>query len=187
MDEPDGLFGKYNPNNMFARILRGELPVSVFHEDRHVLALMALRMISKGHVLVISRTSRARNFLEIDSDDLGRINEVARRVACGQIRAFRNPGFQIKQNNGSAGTESVFHYHVHVVPQFEGIGFRAAELSEGTRRIGTLDPNIEGIAALRLRDESSGPITDLQMRGNILAPSVSGGYGGVAEWFKAPN
>lgn len=116
-----GLTGTYDENNAFARIIRGELPASKVYEDDHVLAFMPLRMISRGHVLVISKTSRARNLLDIEPVELARVMDVARRVAQAQVRALGVQGFQILQNNGAVGTQSVFHLHVHVIPRYPGV------------------------------------------------------------------
>lgn len=116
-----GLTGVYDNSNPFARIMRGELPVSKVYEDDHVLALMPLRMISRGHVLVISKTSRARNLLEIEPVELARVMDVATRVARAQVTALGIQGFQILQNNGAVGTQSVFHLHVHVIPRYPGV------------------------------------------------------------------
>ncbi|MGV3707797.1 MAG: HIT family protein [Gemmatimonas sp.] len=115
-----GLYGTYDNNNPFAKILRGELPVSKVYEDKYVLAFMPLRMITPGHVLIISKTSRARNLLDMKSADLARIMDVARRVAEAETRALGVQGFQILQNNGAVGTQSVFHLHVHVLPRYPG-------------------------------------------------------------------
>lgn len=121
-----GLFGTYDANNAFARIIRGELPVSKVYEDEHVLAFMPLRMISPGHVLVISKTSRARNLLDIEPAELARVMEVATRVARAEVTALGIQGFQILQNNGAVGTQSVFHLHVHVIPRYPGVALLPA-------------------------------------------------------------
>ena len=98
-----GLFGTYDANNAFARIIRGELPVSKVYEDEHVLAFMPLRMISPGHVL-----------------------DVVTRVARAEVTALGIQGFQILQNNGAVGTQSVFHLHVHVIPRYPGVALLPA-------------------------------------------------------------
>ncbi len=121
-----GLFGTYDNNNAFARIIRGELPASKVYEDDHVLAFMPLRMISPGHVLVISKTSRARNILDIEPDELARVMNVATRVARAEVTALGIQGFQILQNNGVVGTQSVFHLHVHVIPRYPGVALLPA-------------------------------------------------------------
>lgn len=138
-----GLFGTYDDNNPFARIIRGELPASKVYEDKHVLAFMPLRMITPGHVLVISKTSRARNILDVEPEELARVMDVARRVARAEVTALGIQGFQILQNNGAVGTQSVFHLHVHVLPRYPGVALLPSagpsddrkDLDEMARRI----------------------------------------------------
>lgn len=132
--ENTGLFGTYDNNNPFARIIRGELPVSKVYEDDHVLAFMPLRMISPGHVLVISKTSRARNLLDIEPKELARVMDVARRVALAEVKALGIQGFQILQNNGAVGTQSVFHLHVHVIPRYPGVALLPSAGPNNDRR-----------------------------------------------------
>lgn len=132
-----GLVGVYDNNNVFARIIRGELPASKVYEDEHVLAFMPLRMISRGHVLVISKTSKARNLLDIEPEELTRVMNVARRVAQAQMKALGVQGFQILQNNGAVGTQSVFHLHVHVIPRYPGVDLLPAAGPNDDRK--TLD------------------------------------------------
>ena len=128
-----GLFGTYDENNAFARIIRGELPSSKVYEDEHVLAFMPLRMITPGHVVVISKTSRARNILEIEPEELARVMDVVTRVARAEIKALGIQGFQILQNNGAVGTQSVFHLHVHVLPRYPGVDLLPASGPQNTR------------------------------------------------------
>lgn len=130
-----GLIGTYDNNNAFARIIRGELPASKVYEDDHVLAFMPLRMISRGHVLVISKTSKARNLLDIEPEELTRVMNVARRVARAQMRALGVQGFQILQNNGAVGTQSVFHLHVHVIPRYPGVDLLPAAGPSDDRKV----------------------------------------------------
>ncbi len=110
--------GSYDSNNPFARIIRGTLPAAKVYEDDRVLAFMDIAPVEKGHVLVISKTSLARNLLEIDLADLDRIMAVARRVGQAQMKALGADGFSIEQNNGYGQT--VFHLHVHVIPRYRG-------------------------------------------------------------------
>ena len=130
-----GLTGTYDNNKPFARIIRGELPVSKVYEDDHVLALMPLRMVSRGHVLVISKTSRARNLLEIEPAELARVMDIATRVARAQVAALGAHGFQVLQNNGAVGTQSVFHLHVHVIPRYPGVDLLSPAGPDDDRKV----------------------------------------------------
>ena len=119
---PPALAGAYDPANPFARIVRGELPAAKVYEDRNVLAFMDNAPLTPGHVLVISKTSRARNLLDMSPRDLARVMTVARRIARAELVALAPDGIdgvRIMQNNGSAQT--VFHLHVHVVPHRRGV------------------------------------------------------------------
>ena len=108
----------YDPDNIFARILRGEIPSVKIWEDDHVLAFMDVFPQSEGHVLLISKTSTARTLLEVEADTLARLTEATRRTARAVDRALNPEGFQIMQMNGDAGGQTVFHLHVHIIPRW---------------------------------------------------------------------
>ena len=109
----------YDPNNIFARILRGEIPSVKVWEDDHILAFMDVFPQSEGHVLVVSKTSTARTLLDIEPDVLARLIAAAQRTARAVVRALDPEGFQIMQFNGEAGGQTVFHLHFHIVPRWE--------------------------------------------------------------------
>lgn len=108
----------YDPNNVFARIIRGELPAYKVYEDANVLAFMDRAPLEAGHVLVTSKTSKARNLLEIDPRDLAKVMAVAQKVGQAEVDALGLEGFMILQNNGVG--QSVPHLHVHVIPRIAG-------------------------------------------------------------------
>lgn len=110
----------YDPQNPFARIIRGELPAYKVYEDAHVLAFLSLDQTAPGHVLVISKTSKAQNIMEMSPQDLTRVMLVARRIARAEVVALHADGVVIQQNNGAAGGQTVFHLHVHVEPHWNG-------------------------------------------------------------------
>lgn len=116
-----GLAGEvaYDEQNPFARIIRGELPAYKVYEDAHVLAFLSLDQRAPGHVLVISKTSKSQNILEMAPRDLARVMLVAQRVARAEVETLHADGVVIQQNNGVAGGQTVFHLHVHVVPHWE--------------------------------------------------------------------
>lgn len=108
----------YDPDNIFARILRGEIPSVKVWEDDHVLAFMDVFPQSEGHVLIVSKTSTARTLLDIEPEVLARLTEATRRTARAVVKALRPEGFQIMQFNGEAGGQTVFHLHFHIVPRW---------------------------------------------------------------------
>lgn len=112
------LKGAYDTGNVFARIIRGELPSYKVYEDAEVLAFMDRAPLEPGHVLVISKTSTARNLLEMDPKDIAKVMAVAQKVGQAQVDALGIEGFLILQNNGVG--QSVPHLHVHVIPRIAG-------------------------------------------------------------------
>jgi diadenosine tetraphosphate (Ap4A) HIT family hydrolase len=112
------LTGSYNPNNPFAKMIRGELqPVKVYETD-HVLAFMDHAPATIGHVLVISKVSKARTLLEMNARDYDEVMAVVRKVALAEVKALDLKGFTIIENNGLG--QSVPHLHVHIIPRYRG-------------------------------------------------------------------
>ena len=112
------LTGPYDPDNIFAKILRGEVPAVTVWEDDHVLAFMDVFPQSEGHVLVISKTSQARNLLEVEPRDLARVTAAVQRTARAVERALSPEGISVMQLNGQAGGQTVFHLHFHIIPRW---------------------------------------------------------------------
>ncbi|QYF88103.1 HIT family protein [Brevundimonas sp. PAMC22021] len=112
------LYGDYDPDNIFARILRGEIPSVVVWEDEHVRAFMDVFPQSEGHVLVISRTSKARNILDVEPEVLTRLMAAVQRTARAVETALKPDGLSLMQFNGDAGGQTVFHLHFHIVPRW---------------------------------------------------------------------
>ncbi|HYC96957.1 HIT family protein [Brevundimonas sp.] len=108
----------YDPDNIFAKILRGEIPAVKVWEDDHVLAFMDVFPQSEGHVLIVSKTSTARTLLDIEPDALARLIAATQRTARAVVAALDPDGFQIMQLNGEAGGQTVFHLHFHVIPRW---------------------------------------------------------------------
>lgn len=114
------LDGDYDPNNIFARMLRGEVPAAKLFEDGEVFAFLDLFPQSRGHALVISKISQARNILEVEPFALERLALGVQRIARA-IRAALNPdGIVVTQFNGAPAGQSVFHLHFHIIPRYEG-------------------------------------------------------------------
>ena len=113
----------YDPNNIFAKILRGELPAHRVYEDDRALAFLDIMPRATGHTLVIPKNP-ARNIIDIDTDDLGYVAGIAQRIARAGMMAFAADGITVQQFNESAGGQVVFHLHVHVIPRHEGVALR---------------------------------------------------------------
>jgi histidine triad (HIT) family protein len=112
------LHAPYDPSNIFAKILRGEIPAVKVWEDDAVLVFMDVFPQSEGHVLVISKTSQARTLLEVEPEALAALTAATRRTAAAVVKALSPDGFSIMQFNGEAGGQTVFHLHFHVIPRW---------------------------------------------------------------------
>ena len=115
----------YDEQNVFARILRGELPSSKVYEDGDVLVIMDVMPQAKGHTLVIPKAP-SRNILDIRPDDLRKTILAVQRVARAVQKAFDAPGVLVMQFNEPAAGQTVFHTHFHVIPRFDGVPLKAA-------------------------------------------------------------
>jgi histidine triad (HIT) family protein len=113
-----GLFGAYDNHNAFARILRGQLPATKVYEDRTVLAFMNIHPLSTGDLLVIPKR-HYRNLMDVPPPVLDHLMRVAQRLAKAQARALHPDGIFIRQNSGEAAGQTVFHFHMHVTPQWK--------------------------------------------------------------------
>ena len=109
----------YDPNNIFAKILRGELPCHKVYEDDHALAFLDIMPRAPGHTLVLPKAP-ARNLLDVAPADLAHVMHVAQKIARASVKVFGADGITIQQFNESAGGQVVFHLHVHVIPRKAG-------------------------------------------------------------------
>ncbi|HEY9216502.1 MAG TPA: HIT family protein [Phenylobacterium sp.] len=114
------LDGTYDDGNIFAKILRGEMPAARVFEDSHVLAFMDVFPQARGHTLVIPKDSRARNLLEEDPQVAAELIKGVQRVARA-VRAALNPdGIVVTQFNGAPAGQTIYHLHFHIIPRWEG-------------------------------------------------------------------
>ena len=113
----------YDPNNIFAKILRGELPCYKVYEDDKALAFLDIMPRSLGHTLVLPKAP-ARNLLDVAPADLAHVMTVVQKVAKGAMKVFGADGVTIQQFNESGGGQVVFHLHVHVIPRKAGAAMK---------------------------------------------------------------
>jgi histidine triad (HIT) family protein len=113
----------YDPDNLFAKILRGELPCHKVYEDDRALAFLDIMPRAPGHTLVLPK-SPVRNVLDASPDDLAHVIKVAQKIAKASIPVFGADGVTIQQFNESAGGQVVFHLHVHVIPRQDGVAMK---------------------------------------------------------------
>jgi histidine triad (HIT) family protein len=113
----------YDPNNLFAKILRGELPAHKVYENDKVFAFLDIMPRAPGHTLVIPKAP-ARNILDIAADELAELFKATQTVARAAVKAFSADGVTIQQFNEAAGGQVVFHLHVHVIPRKIGVALK---------------------------------------------------------------
>jgi histidine triad (HIT) family protein len=113
----------YDPNNIFAKIIRGELPCHKVYEDDKALAFLDIMPRAPGHTLVLPKAP-ARNLLDVPGEDLAHVAKVAQKIAKAAITAFGADGVTVQQFNESAGGQVVFHLHVHVIPRKDGVAMK---------------------------------------------------------------
>jgi histidine triad (HIT) family protein len=110
----------YDNNNIFAKILRGELPCYKVYEDEHVLSFLDIMPRVPGHTLVIPKAP-ARNILDIKVEDYLHVARATHKIAAAAKQVFNADGLTIQQFNEAAGGQVVFHLHVHVMPRHDGV------------------------------------------------------------------
>jgi len=113
----------YDPTNVFAKILRGELPSYKVYEDDRAFAFLDIMPRSPGHALVIPKAP-ARNILDVVPDDLAHVMKVAQKIARAAIGVFDADGVTVQQFSEPAGGQVVFHLHVHVMPRKAGVALK---------------------------------------------------------------
>lgn len=140
------LHGTYDDSNIFAKIIRGEIPAVKVYEDDIALAFMDLFPQSPGHTLIIPKRAQARNFLDLPGDHVGsymlRVQKVARAVE----KALSPDGIVVLQYNGAPAGQTVFHLHFHVIPRWEG------KTMAGHGQAGQADPAELEALAVRIRE-----------------------------------
>src|SRR4029077_17459207 len=104
----------YDPQNPFAKILRGEFPCHKVYENEHVLAFLDIMPRSPGHTLVIPKVP-ARNILDITADDFAHVARAAHKIAAAAMKAFHADGITVQQFNEAAGGQGGFHLHMHLM------------------------------------------------------------------------
>ena len=113
--------GHYDDGNIFAKILRGEIPSARVFEDDHVLAFMDAFPQSRGHTLVILKEAKARNILDVEPEHLQHLILSVQRIAKAGRAAVNPDGIMVMQLNGAPSGQSVFHLHFHVIPRWENV------------------------------------------------------------------
>lgn len=108
-----------DPDCIFCKILEGELPATVIDEDERTVAIMDINPATRGHALVIPR-SHSKDLLEIEAEDLGAVALAAQRLAGRLTQRLRADGVNLINSCGAPAWQTVFHFHVHVIPRYAG-------------------------------------------------------------------
>lgn len=121
----------HHPDCIFCKIIAGQAPAVRVHEDEHTLSFMDIRPASPGHLLVISK-DHYPNLFEIEDAALSAVTLASRRLARAMQRALQPAGLRLAQFNGAPAGQTVFHYHVHLVPIYDGqpVGSHGRHLAE---------------------------------------------------------
>jgi histidine triad (HIT) family protein len=133
MTEPSmSLTTPYDPQNIFAKIIRGEAPCYKLYEDEDVLAFLDLFPQSFGHTLVIPKRSAACNLLDVDTEALCKVMRVVQQLTQVIVDELQPEGVQVAQFNGAPAGQTVFHIHMHIVPRYagQGLGVHAAKAAD---------------------------------------------------------
>lgn len=115
------LHGPYDDNNLFAKILRGEVPAVKVYEDDTVLAFMDLFPQARGHLLVVPKGVKARNFLELPEAKVGPLMWHVQRLTKAVDKSLKPDGITVTQFNGAPAGQTIFHLHWHIIPRYEGV------------------------------------------------------------------
>ena len=113
----------YDPNNIFAKILRGEIPCVKIYEDMRTLAFMDVMPQTEGHTLVIPK-DQAENIFDLSPGGVAALIATTQLVAKAVKKALACPGLMLVQLNGEAAGQSVNHVHFHIIPRTAGIDLK---------------------------------------------------------------
>jgi len=114
------LHGPYDDNNLFAKILRGEIPSVKVYDDDEVLAFMDIFPQTRGHVLVVPKNVKARNFLELPANRVAPLMERVHKLTIAAEKALKPDGITVTQFNGEDAGQTIFHLHFHIIPRYAG-------------------------------------------------------------------
>lgn len=134
----------YDPTNIFAKILKGEIPSVKLYEDDDTLAFMDVMPQAPGHLLVIPKQG-SRNILDADPAVLAKLIPVVQKLAVAAKEAFEADGVYIAQFNEPAAGQTVYHLHFHVIPRHDGLPLKPH--TGGMENIDVLKANAEKIKA----------------------------------------
>ena len=113
----------YDPNNIFAKIIRGEAPAFKVFEDAHTIAFMDIMPQAEGHTLVITK-EHAESIFDLSPEGAAALIKTTKKVAAAVREVTNSPGILLAQLNGAAAGQTVFHIHFHIIPRASGIDLK---------------------------------------------------------------
>ena len=123
-------------NCIFCKIANGEIPAATLYEDENFRVILDLGPASKGHALILPK-SHAANIYELSDEMAAKAMILAKKMATAMTAALKCDGFNIVQNNGECAGQTVFHFHMHLIPRYEGdqvgLGWKMGELTEADK------------------------------------------------------
>ena len=123
-------------NCIFCKIANGEIPAATLYEDENFRVILDLGPASKGHALILPN-SQAANIIEFSDELAAKAMILAKKMATAMTAALKCDGFNIVQNNGECAGQTVFHFHMHLIPRYKGddvgLTWKAGELSDEVR------------------------------------------------------
>ena len=145
---------------IFCRLVAGDIPAATVYEDRLTIAFMDIGQVNPGHVLVATKRHAATLF-DITPEEAAAVMQTAQRVAQAVRRAFDPPGLTLLQANGREGDQTVFHFHLHVVPRHaqDGIALTWPRKEPGPA---VLQAYADQIRTAMASAPSASPVTETQ-------------------------
>ena len=133
-------------NCIFCKIASGEIPSATLYEDDDFRVILDLGPATKGHSLILPK-KHAANIAEMPDELLGRAMSVAKKVAVAMKEGLSCDGVNVVQNNGEAAGQTVFHFHMHLIPRYEGDNAGIAAWKQGTLEDAVKEQIIESVTA----------------------------------------
>jgi histidine triad (HIT) family protein len=141
------LHAAYDPDNIFAKILRGEMPAVKVYEDDAALAFMDVFPQAEGHTLIVPKGVEARNLLDMPAEKLGPYMQAVQKVARAVEAALTPDGLVVTQFNGAPAGQTVFHLHFHIIPRWKDVALGRHSSGE------MADMGVLGALAERIKDK----------------------------------
>ena len=130
---------------IFCKLANGDIPVEAVYEDEYVKAIFDASPASDGHVLILPK-DHADNIYDLTDDQAAAIFKAAKKISMAMRDSFDYEGLNVVQNNGEAAGQTVFHFHMHLIPRYKGdtvnVGWKPGEITQ--ERIAELKEKLKG-------------------------------------------